>query len=102
MNTKKLKHKAYKLSDGSIVKYLPYFHNYEYRHLLRSADYMMEWKKHKKCLVKWFDRKYAELYEAFQVAGLATDGFSIEHSKVIESVFGFKNNEIVNAYHKGV
>jgi hypothetical protein len=83
----------------NVFKYDGWFHNYEYRHLLRTAYDMGQWKNWKSIQWDWFEKKYEQLYSEFKNAGLEVSGFSVEHSRVIEKVFGFKNNEIVKAYH---
>jgi len=77
-----------------------WFHNHEYRHLLRDADYMQQWKGHETCQVVWFEKKYTELKKAFQNAGLEVDGFSIHHTAIIASTFKINIKKLMSAYHE--
>lgn len=77
-----------------------YFHNYEYRHLLRGPGHFADFKNLKRVpTVKWWNRKYNEIFLAFQKAGLPPSGFSMAHTKIIEKVLNFKSELLMRAYH---
>jgi hypothetical protein len=64
-----------------------WFHNYEYRHLLRSPSDYAEWRGLKRVPVKAFERKYSQLKKAFIAAKLPVSGCSPDHDKIISRIF---------------
>lgn len=81
--------------------FIPYFHNYEYRHLLRSVGDYREFKKLKKSpSVKWWNNKYLQIKAAFEQAGLEVSGFSVKHTKLIEKILYFKPGVLITVYHR--
>ena len=83
---------------GSVVD-TAWFHNYEYRFLLRFPDCMSLEKGHKRTETKWFGRKYAELKRNFREAGLDVAGFSEDHTIIIAQTFGLSEYELLCQYH---
>ena len=80
--------------------FIPYFHNYEYRHLLRSAGDYQEFKRLKKAPnQKWWNTKYLKIATAFEQAGLDPSGFSVKHTAIIEKILHFKAGVLIVAYH---
>lgn len=74
---------------------MKWFHSHEYRHVLRSlGEYENYWKDKvtlkRSQSVRWWDRKYHQIFQAFQKAGLAPDGFSEAHTAIIEKILRFK------------
>ena len=78
---------------------LAWFHNYEYRHLLRSKGDYEEWKNVERPKKSW-NKLYKQIHDAFLKAGLETDGFSKEHTKIIERILNFKKGYLIKAYHE--
>ena len=64
-----------------------WFHNYEYRHILRSPSDYAEAKGLKRVPVKAFERKYTQLKKAFIAAKLPVSGCSPKHDKIINRIF---------------
>jgi len=78
---------------------MAYFHNYTYRHLLRSPGDYQEFKNLKTApSSKWWDTKYQEIRTAFETAGFPLNGFSIEHTKIIDKILSFKG-KLIKIYH---
>ncbi len=76
---------------------LAYFHNYEYRHLLRSLGDYKNWTG-EKLHISW-NKAYKAIHDGFVKAGLETAGFSIEHTRIIAKVLRMKPNKLIKAYH---
>jgi hypothetical protein len=82
------------------MKRTKYFHNYEYRHLLRSPDCYKEFKSLKFCpSIQWWENKYNHIHKEFKNAGLDPNGFSLQHTAIIDKVLKFKGRLIV-IYHE--
>ena len=79
----------------------PWFHSYEYRHILRFPDNMSEYKGHKKTQTKWFCRKYTELKKTFLENNLDPGGFSKAHTIIIAKVFKINETKLLKDYHGG-
>ena len=77
--------------------YLPYFHNYEYRHLLRSPDHLQNWTK-KPISAKKFDLLYDNLATELTKKKLKLNGHSKKHTKVIAEVL--KLPEVIDVYNQ--
>lgn len=80
----------------------PYFHNYEYRHLLRSSSYMGEWKGCRNYPYVTFERLYKNLKRELKRKKLSPSGFSFRHTLTIADVFKFNANQtidLIRAYH---
>lgn len=78
---------------------MTYFHNIEYRHLLRSeADY------HQWCTAtiveKPWDYLYQTIKEEFEAEGLDPSGFSPRHTTIIARVLGFNEAYLIEVYHQ--
>jgi hypothetical protein len=84
------------------MRYTPYFHNYEYRHLLRSSAYMAEWREFKSYPPITFEKLYRKLRKELRRRSLSLDGFSLNHTLTIASVFKFTPQQtikLIRAYH---
>ena len=76
---------------------LSYFHNYEYRHLLRGLGDYREWKvDHVK---RPWHKSYKMIHDHFVKAGLETAGFSTAHTTIIAKVLNFDVDRLINIYH---
>lgn len=72
-----------------------YFHNYAYRHLLRSPRAYAEWKQLKRApSSKWWDSRYNDIYRAFQRENLEPNGFSAKHTEIIDRILNMKGKAI--------
>ena len=106
---------------------LAYFHNYEYRHLLRDwSDFEeLAHRKSFRLISNWNDPKawpnkndygsidnerlqYAEknwhilykaIHDSFVKEGLKTDGFSVSHTKIIAQTLHINEKALIDVYH---
>lgn len=73
-----------------------WFHNHEYRHLLRSYGDYKDWGGTKS--IKKFEEAYAEIKKQFKKHQLKTHGFSDEHTIIIARVLDDIAILIINSY----
>jgi hypothetical protein len=75
-----------------------WFHNHEYRFVLRSpGDYQEFWQLKHAPRGAWWQRKYKAIHDGFLAAGLPTNGFSSEHTAIIGKVL--RRPGLVAIYH---
>jgi len=81
------------------MKITKWFHNHEYRHLLRSPGEYQEFKGLKRHNSVLFNKRYTELKKALKKASLDPSGFSKLHTAIIAKVFKFDIAYLINVYH---
>ena len=76
---------------------MAYFHNHEYRHLLRQG-YYQQWKQANHVDAPWWTL-YQTIKEKFIAAGIETNGYSKAHTTIIAQVLGFDEAFLIDVYH---